>query len=86
MEDMMMTHQQQAMVERVNELERMIVRLNGRIGELQRELKHNRGMPVIGRASGSRLRTFLGGVKHIIATPNPIRENRRVHRHDLCLF
>ena len=44
----MMTHQQLAMVERVDELERMIVRLNGRIGELQRELKSTKE---IGRAS-----------------------------------
>ena len=29
----MMTQQQHMMVERVDELERMIVRLNGRIGE-----------------------------------------------------
>jgi hypothetical protein len=78
----MMTHQQQAMVERVDELERMVVRLNGRIGELQRELKQTKGMPL----SGSRLRTFLGGIKPVIATRSPIRENRRVQRHDLCLF
>ena len=82
----MMPEQQQAMVERVEELERMIVRLNGRIGELQRELKYSKGMPVVGWPSGSRLRNFFGGVKHVIATPNPIRENRRVQHHDLCLF
>lgn len=81
-----MTHQQQAMVERVDELERMIVRLNGRIGELQRELKHTKGVSFIGGASGSRLRTFLGGIKPVIVSPTPIRENRRVQRHDLCLF
>lgn len=78
----MMTHQQQAMVERVDELERMVVRLNGRIGELQRELKQTKGMP----PGGSRLRTFLGGIKPVSATRSPIRENRRVQRHDLCLF
>jgi hypothetical protein len=82
----MMADQQRALVERVNELERMIVRLNGRIGELQRELKHRKGAPVIGWAGGSRLRNFLGGVKHVIATPSPIRENRRIQHHDLCLF
>ena len=81
-----MIHQQQAMVERVDELERMIARLNGRIGELQREIKHTKGGPVPGRASGSRLRSFLEGVKQVIVTPSPIRENRRVQRHDLCLF
>ncbi len=78
----MMTLQQQAMVERVDELERMVVRLNGRIGELQRELKQTKGMP----PGGSLLRTFLGGIKPVIATRSPIRENRRVQRHDLCLF
>ena len=67
---MMMSHQQQAMVERVDELERMIVRLNGRIGELQRELKHTKGMTFQGWSGGS----------------HPIRENRRIERHDLCLF
>lgn len=82
----MKIHQQQAMVERVDELERMIVRLNGRIGELQRELKHTKGVPLLGWARGSRLRTFLGGVKPVIATASPIRENRRVQRHDFCLF
>ena len=82
----MMTHQQQAMVERVDELERMIVRLNGQIGELQRELKHTKGVPFIRRGGGSRLRTFLGGIKPVITESNPIRENRRVQRHDLCLF
>jgi hypothetical protein len=81
-----MTHQQQAMVERVDELERMIVRLNGRIGELQRELKHTKGLSGLGSGTGSRLRKFLGGVKHVIAAPSPIRENRRVQHHDLCLF
>ena len=82
----MMTHQQQAMVERVDELERMIVRLNGRIGELQRELKHTKGMTIQGWASGSRLRTLWGGMKSVVPTSHPIRENRRIERHDLCLF
>lgn len=81
-----MTHQQQAMVERVDELERMILRLNGRIGELQRELKHTKDGSFIGLANGSRLRTFLGGIKTGILNPTPIRENRRIQRHDLCLF
>ena len=78
---MMMSHQQQAMVERVDELERMIVRLNGRIGELQRELKHTKGWP-----GGSRLRPLLGGMKPVLSASHPIRENRRIERHDLCLF
>ncbi|MCC2642410.1 MAG: hypothetical protein K0S45_2823 [Nitrospira sp.] len=82
----MMTHQQQAMVERVDQLERMVVRLNGRIGELQRELNQTKALPPVGGAGGSRLWTFLGGMKAVIATRSPIRENRRVQRHDLCLF
>ena len=81
-----MTHQQQVMVQRVDELERMIVRLNGRIVELQRELKHTKGVAFTGGANGSRLRTFLGGIKPVILNATPIRENRRVQRHDLCLF
>lgn len=81
-----MTYQQQTMVERVDELERMIVRLNGRIGELQRELKESRGKVTNGWPAGSRLRTLLGGIKPAMATPSPIRENRRVQRHELCLF
>ncbi len=81
-----MTHQQQAMVERVDELERMIVRLNGRIGELQRELKHTKGITFHGWSGGSRLRTLLSGMKPVAPTSHPIRENRRVERHDLCLF
>lgn len=81
-----MTYQQQTMVERVDELERMIVRLNGRIGELQRELKQRKGMVLNGWSGGSRLRTLWGGMKPMVATPSPIRENRRVERHDLCLF
>lgn len=82
----MMLHQQQAMVERVDELERMIVRLNGRIGELQRELKQRNGMVLNGWSGGSRLRTFWEGMKPVVAPASPIRENRRVQRHDLCLF
>ena len=81
----MMSHQQQAMVERVDELERMIVRLNGRIGELQRELKHSKGT-FQGWSGGSRLRTLLGGMKPVVSAAHPIRENRRIERHDLCLF
>ena len=79
-----MTQQQQMMIERVDELERMIVRLNGRIGELQREVKLTKGMTSQGWSGGSRLRSLLGGIKP--AAAHPIRENRRVQRHDLCLF
>lgn len=82
----MMTHQQLAMVERVDELERMIVRLNGRIGELQRELKSTKGMTTQSWSSASRLRTLLGGMKPVVTTSHPIRENRRIERHDLYLF
>ena len=82
----MMTQQQHMMVERVNELERMIVRLNGRIGELQRELKQTKGMTLQGWSGGSKLRTLLGGIKPALASAHPIRENRRIERHDLCLF
>lgn len=81
-----MTHQQQAMVERVDELERMVVRLNGRIGELQRELKLSKGAPLQAWGGGSRLRSLLGRGKSVITIPSPIRANRRVQRHDLCLF
>ena len=80
-----MMHQQQAVVERVDELERMIVRLNGRIGELQRELKQ-KAAPSPAWRKGLRLRTLLGGIKPPSATVHPIRENRRVQRHELCLF
>ena len=69
---MMMSHQQQAMVERVDELERMIVRL--------------KGMTFQGWSGGSRLRTLLGGMKPVLSASHPIRENRRIERHDLCLF
>lgn len=82
----MMTQQQQLVVERVDELERMIVRLNGRIGELQRELKLTKGLTSYGWSGGSRLRTLLGGIKPALTSSHPIRENRRVQRHDLCLF
>ncbi len=81
-----MTLQQQAMVERVDDLERMVVRLNGRIGDLQRALKQAKGAPLAGRSGSSRLRILLGGMKPGIATNSPIRENRRVQRHELCLF
>ncbi len=81
-----MTLQQQAMVERVDELERMVVRLNGRIGELHRELKHSKCVPLREWSGSSRLRNFIDGMKPIITTANPIRENRRVQRHELCLF
>ncbi|MDR4479899.1 MAG: hypothetical protein R3B37_09180 [Nitrospira sp.] len=81
-----MTCQQQSMVERVDELERMIVRLNGRIWELQRELKHTKGTAFQGWSGGSRLRNLLGGMKTVVSTTGPIRENRRVERHELCLF
>ncbi|ULA60621.1 MAG: hypothetical protein LZF60_260016 [Nitrospira sp.] len=81
----MMTQQQHMMVERVNELERMIVRLNGRIGELQRELMLTKGMTQ-GWSGGGRLRTLLSGMKSTMTTTQPVRENRRVQRHDVCLF
>lgn len=81
-----MTHQQLAMVERVDELERMIVRLNGRIGELQRELKYTKGMTSQSCSGASRLRTLLSGMKPVVTTSHPIRENRRIERHDLYLF
>jgi len=81
----MMTQQQHLMVERVDELERMIVRLNGRIGELQRELQLSKGMSQ-GWTGSSRLRTFFGGMKPATTATQPIRENRRVQRHDVCLY
>lgn len=81
-----MIAQPQSMVERVDELERMVVRLNGRIGELQRELKQTKGMAINGWHGGSRLWTLLGGIKPAVPTGRPIRENRRIQRHDLCLF
>ena len=81
----MMPQQQHMMVERVDELERMIVRLNGRIGELQRELNLTKGMTQ-GWSGSSRLRTLLSGIKPHTTTAQPIRENRRVQRHDVCLF
>ena len=79
-----MTHQHQAVVERVDELERMVVRLNGRIGELQRELKYTKAAPFIAWGSGFRLRRLFGSKQ--ISTITTIRENRRVQHHDLCLF
>lgn len=82
----MMNSQQQMMVERVDELERMIVRLNGRIGELQRELKQTKGTPSQGWGGGSRLRAIWGGSKPVVSATHPIRENRRVERHEHCLF
>jgi hypothetical protein len=80
-----MIHQQQAVVERVNELERMVVRLNGRIGELQRQLKHTKATPFMAWRSGFRLRRLFGGSKQGSTIPG-IRENRRVPHHELCLF
>jgi hypothetical protein len=78
-----MIERQQAMSERVDELERMVVRLNGRIGELQRELKHKQVAPFLTWASGFRLRRLFGSPKqgHTVTS---IRENRRVQHHDLC--
>ena len=81
----MMTQQQHMMVERVDELERMIVRLNGRIGELQRELNLTKEMTQ-GWSGGSRLRTLLNGMRPTTTTTQPVRENRRDQRHDVCLF
>lgn len=81
----MMTQQQHLMVERVDELERMIIRLNGRIGELQRELQLTKGLTP-GWSGSFRLRSFLNGMKPTTATTQPVRENRRVERHDVCLF
>lgn len=79
-----MIQRQQAVIERVDELERMIVRLNGRIGELQRELKHRKAAPfLLAWGSGFRLRTLFGGAKQG-NTLTSIRENRRVQHHDLC--
>ncbi len=83
---MSMSSQQQMMVERVDELERMIVRLNGRIGELQRELNLTKGMTGQGWASASRLRAIWGGSKPVVPAAHPVRENRRVERHEHCLF
>ncbi|MCS6327108.1 MAG: hypothetical protein H8K06_08490 [Nitrospira sp.] len=83
---MTMSSQQQMMVERVDELERMIVRLNGRIGELQRELNLTKGMTGQGWGSAARLRAIWGGSKPVVPTAHPVRENRRVERHEHCLF
>ncbi len=80
-----MTHQQQAVVERVDELERMVVRLNGRIGELQRELKQTKAAPFIAWGSSFRLRRLFASSKQGNSITS-IRENRRVQHHDLCLF
>lgn len=80
-----MMSQQHMMVERVDELERMIVRLNARIGELQRELQLTKGL-THGWSGGSRLRTLLSGMKPTMTSTHPVRENRRVQRHDVCLF
>jgi len=81
-----MASQPQSMIERVDELERMVVRLNGRIGDLQRELKQTKGMSLNGWPGGFRLRALWGGIKPAASTGRPIRENRRIQRHDLCLF
>ena len=82
----MMSNQQQMMVERVDELERMIVRLNGRIGALQRELKLTKGMTGLGWSGGSRLRAIWGVIKPVVPAAHPVRENRRIERHEHCLF
>ena len=81
----MVIQQEHMMAERVDELERMIVRLNGRIGELQRELQLTKGKTQ-GWSGASRLRTFLSGIRLTTTTTQPFRENRRVQRHDVCLF
>ena len=81
----MMTQQQHMMIERVDELERMIVRLNGRIGELQRELHLTKGLTQ-GWSGVFRLRTLLSGMKATTTTTQLVRANRRVQRHDVCLF
>ncbi len=80
-----MTQNQQFMVERLSELERMVVQLTGRIGELQRELRQSTMFPER-RQSGSCLRTLFGGGRSAAVSRPPIRENRRIERHEHCLF
>ncbi len=81
----MVTQRQQVMVDRLYELERMVVQLNGRIGELQRELKQTAALPER-RMGGSYLRNLFGGFRTGHEARTPIRENRRVQRHEHCLF
>ncbi|MBX3235183.1 MAG: hypothetical protein KF814_03445 [Nitrospiraceae bacterium] len=79
-----MTHNQQYMVERLSELERVVEQLTGRIGELQRELRQSAAFPER-RQGGSCLRTLFGAVRSAGTSRPPIRENRRVQRHEHCL-
>ncbi|WHZ22172.1 MAG: hypothetical protein OJF47_001284 [Nitrospira sp.] len=77
---------QQAMVDRVKELERMVAQLNGQIGVLRRELMHTKQGLLQAWSGGSCLRTLFGGIKPVTPNRTPVRENRRVERHEHCLF
>jgi hypothetical protein len=80
-----MTQHPQIMSERLNQLERTVARLTGRIGELQKELQQTSQLRAR-RPTGSCLQTLFRGIGLAGETRRPIRENRRVQHHEHCLF
>ncbi|MDL1890235.1 hypothetical protein FBQ96_11750 [Nitrospirales bacterium NOB] len=76
----------ETMFDRVQELERMVAQLNGQIGALQRELSRAKQAPLHAWSGTSRLRTLFGGLKPVAPARTPVRENRRIERHEHCLF
>jgi hypothetical protein len=83
----METTKRQIMMEQLFDLEKTIVQLKLRVGQLQKNLQQEPTVsadpPTTKRSS---LRSLLGGWKSTRMSAAMIRENRRVERHAASLF
>ena len=72
--------------ERLRELEKTIMILQGRIRELQREMGNERPMPTVALLNGSCLSSLFRTWRRIETHGKQVRQNRRVERHAASLF
>ena len=80
------TTDRRMMLERLYDLEKTIVQLNQRVGQLQRKVDHGRIWQKDEPRKGSCLRSLFGVWRQAGTAVAAIRENRRVERHATSLF